>query len=148
MSRVRDLLQKKTAKVITVTPETSAAAVARLLMVHNIGGVPVVPPGGQPVGFIAERDLVRAMDSSFDDIRPFAVERFMRRPAPVCSADDSIHEVMTRMTRDRLRHLVVMDGDRVTGVISVGDLVKDRLEQLEIETGVLRDYVAAYRAYT
>jgi predicted transcriptional regulator len=72
----------------------------------------------------------------------------MRRPVPVCSADDSLRDVMARMTRDRLRHLVVLDGDSVTSVISVGDLVKHRLEQLETETGVLRDYVAAYRAST
>jgi CBS domain-containing protein len=148
MSSVRDLLQKKTAKVITVTPETSAGTVARLLMIHNIGGVPVVPSGGRPVGFIAERDLVKAIDASPEDIRPVPVERLMRRPVPVCSADDSLRDVMARMTRDRLRHLVVLDGDSVTSVISVGDLVKHRLEQLETETGVLRDYVAAYRAST
>ena len=55
-------------------------------------------------------------------------------------------DVMTRMTGDRLRHLVVLEGDRVLDVLSVGDLVKHRLRQLEMETGVLRDYVAAHRA--
>jgi CBS domain-containing protein len=70
----------------------------------------------------------------------------MRRPAPTCRADDPLPGVMARMTRNRLRHLVVVGDDGIVGVVSVGDLVKHRLEQLETETGVLRDYVAAQRA--
>jgi signal-transduction protein with cAMP-binding, CBS, and nucleotidyltransferase domain len=70
----------------------------------------------------------------------------MTKPAPTCSAGDAIRDVMTRMTRDRLRHLVVIDQGRPFGVISVGDLVKHRLDELETETGVLRDYVAGRRA--
>jgi signal-transduction protein with cAMP-binding, CBS, and nucleotidyltransferase domain len=68
------------------------------------------------------------------------------RPAATCEAGDGVVQVMRRMTAERLRHLVVRDGDEIAGVISVGDIVKDRLEQLETETGVLRDYVAAQRA--
>ena len=61
----------------------------------------------------------------------------MLTPAPTCHADAPIQQVMRRMTRERLRHLVVVDGDEITGVISVGDLVKNRLAQLETEAGVL-----------
>lgn len=143
---VRELLKKKGSGVIAVQAGTDVGTAARLLMQHTIGGLPVVASSGSVVGFVAERDVVRAVDQSGEGIRHLPVEQVMRRPAPTCSGDDSLQEVMARMTRERLRHLVVVDGDRSVGVISVGDLVKHRLEQLETETGVLRDYVAAQRA--
>ena len=119
---------------------------ARLLIEHGIGGVPVVSAGGAAVGFIAEREIVSAVGQHPDGIRHLRAETVMRKPAPACSADDALQDVMARMTRQRLRHLIVEDAGRIAGVISVGDLVKYRLEQLETETGVLRDYVAAQRA--
>jgi CBS domain-containing protein len=100
------------------------------------------------VGFVAERDIVKALEASREQAVRLPVQQVMRRPAPTCGSEDSLQEVMARMTRDRLRHLVVVDAGRIAGVISVGDIVKYRLEQLETETGVLRDYVAAQRAGT
>jgi CBS domain-containing protein len=146
MMHVRELLAKKHSTVITIEPELDVGAAARLIMRNDIGGLPVVTTGGELVGFIAERDIVRVVDSSDEKVRAIRVEHAMRRPAPVCSIDDSLHDVMTRVTARRQRHLVVLDGARIAGVISVGDLVKNRLEELELETGVLRDYVAARRA--
>lgn len=145
---VRDLLARKSPTVITIEPEMDVGTAARLIMRHDIGGLPVVTLTGSLVGFVAERDIVRLIDNGGDDVRRVRVEQAMRRPAAHCSSNDSLHEVMTRMTRQRLRHLVVVDGERIAGVISVGDLVKHRLEQLETEAGVLRDYVAAQRALT
>jgi CBS domain-containing protein len=114
-------------------------------MHRGVGGLPVVGLGGTPVGFLSEREVVSAVDRYDGPIRHLRVENVMR-PAPLCTTDDKLEEVMGRMTRQRLRHLIVLHGDRIAGVISVGDLVKHRLEQLETETGVLRDYVAAQRA--
>ena len=68
------------------------------------------------------------------------------RPAPTCDADDTIEHVMHRMTEQRQRHFLVLDEGKLVGVLSVGDLLKDRLRKLETEAGVLRDYVAAQRA--
>ena len=143
---VRDLLTRKSSNVITIEPDRDVGAAARLIMRHDIGGLPVVALTGELVGFIAERDIVKLVDATGEGIRHTKVEQAMRRPAPSCSSDDSLHDVMTRMTRQRLRHLVVLERGRIAGVISVGDLVNHRLEQLETETGVLRDYVAAHRA--
>jgi CBS domain-containing protein len=112
---------------------------------HNVGGLPVVNADGTPIGFVAERDVVRVVHENPDNAHRLPVTAIMRE-APFCRADDALEEVMWRMTRERLRHLVVRDGERAVGVISVGDIVKHRLEQLETETNVLRDYLAGQRA--
>lgn len=144
--RVRELLQAKSPDVIRVDPSADIGAAVRLLMANNIGGLPVVDEGGRLVGFLAERDIVRVVDANPGVIRRMPVERIMRRPAPTCTEDDTLQDLMERMTRDRLRHLVVVDGERIVGVVSVGDLIKHRLLELTTEAGVLRDYVAGRRA--
>jgi CBS domain-containing protein len=137
---------KERAGVVVIDQRASVAEAARLMMQHGIGGLPVVDGTGSPLGFVSEREIVAALDRGSEDIRGARVSDVMRRPAPLCSADDSVNDVMARMTRERLRHLIIMGGGTIAGVISVGDLVKHRLEQLETEAGVLRDYVAAQRA--
>jgi CBS domain-containing protein len=145
--RVANLLERKNLpEVVTVVPTADVAAAARLLMQHTIGGLPVVGQDGQLVGFIAEREFVRAVHMHPDGIRNLRVQEIMRRPAPTCAPDDLLTDVTVRMTRERLRHLVVVDGRKIAGIISVGDLVKRRIEELEVEAGVLRDYVVAQRA--
>lgn len=143
---VRQLVKRKRSDVITVPTTATVPEAARLLMRHGIGGLPVVDAQGALVGFVSERRLVDALDRHGREVHDQRIGTLMDNPAPVCGAEDTIQQVMERMTRERLRHLVVVDGARITGVISVGDLVKNRLEQLETETGVLRDYVAAQRA--
>jgi CBS domain-containing protein len=145
--RVRDLLRHKDSRVVTVTPGADVAAAVRLMMEHGVGGLPVVAENGTASGFLAERDIVRALREHGHGAAGITVEQIMQKPA-TCSKDDPLQDVMARMTRHRLRHLVVTEGGRPTAVVSVGDLVKHRLEQLETETGVLRDYVAAQRAAT
>lgn len=145
--RVKDLLQMKVGpEAITIEPGTEVAVAARLLMKHTIGGLPVVTRDGNLKGFLAEREIVRALEEGDEDIRRLPVERVMQRPAPTCSSDATLEEVMSLMTRRRLRHLAVLDGEQIVGVLSVGDLVKHRLDQLETEAAVLRDYVMAQRA--
>jgi CBS domain-containing protein len=144
--RVRDLLTKKSSTVITIDPDGDLATAARLLMRHDIGGLPVATRVGELVGILSERDLVRVLDEAPPALRDVSVRQAMRRPAPTCSGKDTLQKVMARMTQERLRHLVVLEDRRIAGVISVGDLVKHRLEELETEAGVLRDYVAARRA--
>ncbi len=143
---VARLLKSKSSDVVTIGPDATLGVAATLLIQHGIGGLPVVETGGRVVGFLAERDVVSAVVDSGRPIRERPVREVMRRPAPLCAVDDSIHVAMARMTRERLRHLVVVRDEQVVGVLSVGDLVKHRLEELETETGVLRDYVIAQRA--
>lgn len=145
--RVRDIVRgKRRSGVITVRSSDDIATAVELLMDHTIGGLPVVSSEGRLLGFVSERDIVRAVHRHVGSIRGIAVETIMSRPAPTCRMHDTLREVMARMTGERHRHLVVLDGDRIEGILSVGDLVKDRIEQLELETGVLRDYLAGQRA--
>lgn len=143
---VATLLKTKPTRVISVPQDAALAEAVRLLVQHEIGGLPVVDRQGKPVGFLSERDIVRAMDVHSNSIRKVPVREAMRRPPPLCCPEDRLQEVMRRMTRQRFRHLVVTEEEEILGVISVGDLVKQRLEQLETETEVLRDYVAGQRA--
>ena len=144
--RVGDLLQSKSQTVITIDAHADVRTAVRLLMEHGIGALPVLNADGALTGVISERDIVRAADVNFDYLRTARVDRVMRHPAPVCTPDETLQQVMIRLTRERVRHLVVVEDGRPVGVVSVGDLVKHRLEQLETEAGVLRDYVAARRA--
>jgi len=144
--KVRELLTRKPTGFISIDPSATTAAAAGLIIERGVGGLAVMEGGAKLVGFISERDLAKVMTTQTKDVRAVQVGSVMHRPAPSCSVEATIREVMARMTRERLRHLVVMDGDQVAGVISVGDIVKHRLEQLETEAGVLRDYVAAQRA--
>lgn len=139
---VRDLVDGQ--RVITVSPQEEVAKAVRLLFIYSIGGMPVVAPDGAVVGFIGERDIVKMMNGHLGPIRHMPVQDVMG-PAAFCDADDTVETVMHRMTSERVRHLVVRENGRVLGVVSVGDMVKYRLSQLELETAVLRDYLAAQR---
>ena len=143
--RVRDLLRNKSTTLITVKPRDSLDAAVHLLMANNIGGLPVVDGDGGVVGFVAERDIVRAVHGRREPMNSLRVQDVMRA-APTCDIEDTVLDTMRHMSAHRHRHLVVRDGERLAGVLSVGDLVKYRLEQLETETGVLRDYLAGQRA--
>ncbi len=143
--RVRDFIEQKQATVITVHPGDPLSLAIDLLIDHNIGGLPVLLKDGSVVGFVAERDVVRALHEHRNAFAQLRVQDVMQR-APLCEADDSLEHVMRRMTAQRRRHLVAVENGHVIGVISVGDIVKHRLDELEMETSVLRDYVAAGRA--
>ncbi|HUL48582.1 MAG TPA: CBS domain-containing protein [Gemmatimonadales bacterium] len=143
--RVQDLLERKPSTLITIDVDGSVEQAVHLLMLHNIGGLPVVVNGGRLVGFVAERDIVRAVGRRSWNALDVRMREIMR-PAATCQVDESLYDVMRRMTSERQRHLVVEEDGRPIGVISVGDIVKQVLEQLETEAGVLRDYVAAHRA--
>ncbi|HEX6308415.1 MAG TPA: CBS domain-containing protein [Longimicrobiales bacterium] len=142
---VRDLLQKKPPLLVTIETTEHVGAAARLLIERGVGGLVVVDERGRLAGFVGERDIVDTLYRRPGDVRQLAIAQVMRRP-PTCQPDDRVNDVMARMTDERLRHLVVVEGGAPVGVISIGDLVRQRVMELEMETGVLRDYVAARRA--
>ena len=143
--RVRDLLSRKPAKLVSIESSAHVDAAISQMLAHDVGGLPVTNHDGKLVGFISERDVLRAARLNGGMFYQVRVQDMMQRPS-TCDGSDSVVEAMRRMTAERLRHLIVVDGGKIAGIISVGDIVKERLEELETETGVLRDYVAAQRA--
>lgn len=143
--RVRDVLGDRRGRVITLDVTEELMAAVKLMRQHNIGGLAIIGDDRHLVGFLSEREVVDAMQEHRGDVRHVRVSSVMC-PPPTCELDDKLTEIMTRMTRDRIRHLVVVDQGRAIAILSIGDLVKYRLAELETETGVLRDYVAAQRA--
>jgi CBS domain-containing protein len=145
--RVREIMTAA-AEVVRVRPETTIAEAIRLLLRHGIGALPVVGDADAPVGLVAERDVVNALHGRAERVLDLPVAVIMRRPPPTCDAGADVRDVMARITRERLRHMIVCADARLAGMVSVGDLLKHRLDELELEASVLRDVVAAQRSMT
>ena len=104
----------------------------------------VTDEAGRLAGIISERDIVRGLLTHGDELLKLPASELMTRSVKTCSPGDNIRDVMAKMTHSRVRHLPVLDGGRLCGIISIGDVVKNRLDELEMETGVLRDYIVGH----
>jgi CBS domain-containing protein len=136
---VAAILKVKGNYVATTTPETTVHSVAWELKVKNIGALVVSKDGAVILGIISERDLVRGLTEHGAHLQALPVSKVMAAPVLTCTPDERITAVMARMTRHRVRHLPVVDGGRLAGIISIGDVVKSRLDELELEANVLRE---------
>jgi CBS domain-containing protein len=139
--KVRQMLAGKGDNVVTTRPDTAVATAVRVLKLEGIGALVVSEDGVHVDGIVSERDIVRALVSHGADLLQEPVSAIMTASVKTCSPDANVKDVMAEMTRSRVRHLPVLDGDRLAGMISIGDVVKNRLEELETETSVLRDYI-------
>ncbi len=142
--QVRDILRNKGSDVVAVTAETTLAEAARLLSRKQIGAVVVRDMGGALAGILSERDLVRALAKDSVSALSQVVRTYMTKNVGTCTEFDTIDEIMEMMTRGRFRHVPVLDEeDEIIGIISIGDVVKSRIEETEYEAQSLRDYIAA-----
>lgn len=142
--KVQTILEYKGSRVVTVQPDADVRSAAQLLKVNNIGAVVVVERGAV-AGILSERDIVRMLASRGADVLEMKVRDLMTRAVIICTAEDNLTQVMKLMTVHRARHLPVMDGDALIGIVSIGDVVKHRLEELALEADVLRDaYIASH----
>jgi len=139
--QVKAMLSAKESKVITVRSDALVEAAITLLKQEKIGAVVVSDDGDSIQGILSERDVVRALVDLGGDLLTKPVSALMTRKVKTCSLDDKIEDVMSEMTHSRIRHLPVVDGGKLCGVISIGDVVKNRLDELEAETTVLREYI-------
>ena len=139
---VSDILAQKGGLVFTVTPGTTVAQVAQQLSTRRIGSVLVVDVEGSVAGIVSERDLVRALASHGAGARARG-RQVMTRNVVTCDPDDSIDQVMETMTSGRFRHLPVVRRGELLGLVSIGDVVKARLEETEHETEALKAYIVA-----
>ena len=140
---VKQIFKQKDDRIITVQPGDTVATAADVLKRENIGAVMVSGPDGALSGILSERDIVRAMPEHGPDIFKITVEQLMTRDVITCSSADRVNDLMKKMTAGRFRHLPVVDDGGLTGIISIGDVVKSRLEELEAEASQLRDYIAS-----
>ncbi len=140
---VKQIFKLKDDRIITVQPGDTVATATEILKRENIGALMVSGADGELAGILSERDIVRAMPKHGPDLFALTVEQLMTREVITCSSEDRVHDLMKKMTAGRFRHMPVVDGGNLAGIISIGDLVKSRLEELETETSQLRDYIAS-----
>ena len=140
--RVSDVLSSKgSATIYTIRPEATVAELLDALAEHNVGALVVSHDGTTMLGIVSERDIVRKM-RDFDNPKSVTVEQIMTSDVQVCAPDDSFGSLMAIMTEHRVRHVPVLDGDQLVGVLSIGDAVKQRMDQLEFERDQLNNYVS------
>ena len=139
---ITHVLARKGVRVITIRPEQSIRQALALLAEHNIGAVVVVDETGRPVGILSERDVVR---TAARDERIFgrAVAELMTRDVVVGVPDDDLKTVGHTMTERRIRHLPVVDGGRLIGVISIGDVVRAVVDEQQFTINALQSYIAS-----
>jgi CBS domain-containing protein len=112
-----------------------------MLAQRRIGALVVTGPGHRIVGIISERDIVRALDAKGTAVLDVPIAEVMTRKVVTCSHSETIAEIMERMTAGKFRHVPVVEQGRLAGIVSIGDVVKARLEDLEREQDALRDYI-------
>ncbi|HYD07241.1 MAG TPA: CBS domain-containing protein [Reyranella sp.] len=140
---VSDILSQKGGLVFTVTPGTTLAQIAQQLSTRRIGSVLVMADADRVAGIVSERDIVRALSQHGAAALDLEAHRVMTRNVETCHPDDSIERVMELMTGGRFRHLPVLDHGELIGLISIGDVVKARLEETRHETEALKAYIVA-----
>jgi CBS domain-containing protein len=141
--KVSDILKAKGSRVVTIRPHETVATLARKLKLEKIGAIVVSEDGASPEGIVTERDIVNGLVAHGADVLAMPVGQLMTRSVATCAPDDGVKEVMAVMTHRRTRYLLVTDGGQFKGIVSIGDVVKNRLEDAELEANVLRDYITA-----
>lgn len=141
--KVDTILKAKGRRVVTVRPETPLTTAIQRLKMERIGALVVSVDGETVLGILSERDIVAGLAEEGTELLGRTVGERMAREVTTCSPEDSIRQVMAKMTQGRFRHLPVVDHGRLCGIISIGDVVKNRLEEIELEATVLRDVYLA-----
>ena len=138
---VNDILLHKGSDVITIEPTASVGAAVRMLAQHRIGALLVTGADYHIVGIISERDIVRVLDQRGPAVLNAPVAEVMTRKVVTCDRRETIVDIMERMTTGKFRHVPVVEHGRLAGLVSIGDVVKVRLSQLEHEQNALREYI-------
>ena len=144
--RVESILKAKGREVHTTTPDADLRLVVHKLSSLGVGALVVSADGRIAAGTISERDIVRGLNRHGSGLLDLRASDVMSRNVPTCSPNDLLQDVMTQMTNTRHRHVPVVDENgALCGIVSIGDVVKHRLEEMELETSVLRDVYIARR---
>ncbi|GAA2430840.1 MULTISPECIES: CBS domain-containing protein [Mycobacteriaceae] len=138
--RIADVLSNKGAAVATIAPETTVSQLLASLSALNIGAMVVVGPDGL-AGIVSERDVVRELHKRGGGLLGQPVSEIMTTVLATCTPRDTVDHLVVLMTQNRVRHVPVLDDGRLAGIVSIGDVVKTRMEELETEQQRLQDYI-------
>ena len=139
--RIADILRAKGDRVATVPPEATVRDLLAVLADHNVGAVVVSPDGAVIDGIVSERDVVRRLHELGSELLESPVSAIMSSPVRTCAPGDAVEGLRRVMTEHRVRHLPVVAGGRLAGIVSIGDVVKSAIDQLETEREQLVGYI-------
>jgi len=128
-------------EVISIEPTVDLEAAAKLLSAYRIGALVILGAGGHIAGILSERDIVRAISELGAAVLGLPVGQVMTREVITCTEEDSVATVMERMTTGKFRHMPVMASGRLMGIISIGDVVKQRVDEIERDAEAIRNYI-------
>lgn len=137
--KIKDVLNAKGSRIVAVHYEQSADAIPALFVERNISSVVVEDADHNLLGLITDRQVMKALARRGVSLADLQASDLMLTPAPSCTPETTVADGMRKMTDEYVRHLVVLDGKRLAGIVSIGDLVKARLGDYEMESRVLRD---------
>jgi CBS domain-containing protein len=140
---VAKILDEKGRDVVTIAGDRSMADAIAMLNQHRIGALVVVDGAGAVQGILSERDVVRAVGQSGAEGLALKVSERMTRKVATCAPTAVVHDLMEMMTQGKFRHVPVVESGRLAGMVSIGDIVKHRLEEMEAESQALKDYIGA-----
>jgi CBS domain-containing protein len=138
---VKNILSVKGSNVVSIEPTATLEIAVRTLAQHKIGALLVLGPDRRIIGILSERDIVRVLAEQGASALTQPLAQVMTRKVFTCSPSETISVIMERMTAGKFRHVPVIDQDQVVGVVSIGDVVKYRLQEMEHESAALRDYI-------
>ncbi|MDL4820683.1 CBS domain-containing protein [Actinomadura opuntiae] len=139
--RIRDILRRKGDAVATVEPDATVRQLLAVLAEHNIGAAVVSPDGAAIAGIVTERDVVRRMHDRGAALLDQPVSDIMTTEVRTCGPADKVEDLRRTMTEQRFRHVPVLDDGRLAGIVSIGDVVKSAIDELESEREHLVDYI-------
>jgi CBS domain-containing protein len=140
--KIADILRHKGATVVTIAPSDTVSALLATLAEHNLGAL-IAVDGDRVVGIVSERDIVRAAAREGAAVFDQPVSRYMTAEVVSCTSDDAVASIAATMTDRRIRHMPVIDGDQLAGIVSIGDVVSSQIRQLEHEREHLEQYISS-----
>lgn len=140
---VAAILKAKGRSVVTARPDATLQEISRTLSAKRIGAIVVVGSEGSIDGIVSERDIIRVIGERGAAVLSEPVSRVMTRSVQICDVADTLDELMAQMTTGRFRHLPVVEDGRLVGIVSIGDVVKHHIAEVEMEASALRGYIVA-----
>ena len=141
--RITDVLRRKGDTVVTISPDKPVSALLDTLAEHKVGALVVTGADGAVEGIVSERDVVRHLQARGADVLNQPVESIMTTPVHTAEPDTTLEQLMVLMTERRFRHVPIVVDGRLAGIISIGDVVKHRIDELQIERDQLTAYISS-----